>query len=220
VSAYDTYPEMISGLLRRNGWAGGIAVTAIVDGERLPPPGPDDALLLTGSPAGVYEELDWIEPLMAAVREWVAARRPVVGICFGHQLIAQALGGQVVRSTRGWGVGVHTYDAFADTSWGLPPRLSCIVSHQDQVIERPAAARRIGGSPFCPNGMLHYAQERVLTYQFHPEFSSDFARDLMGHRREIIGEDVADLATASFIQSTDRELIGELTVRFLSGSLQ
>src|SRR5690606_28142769 len=117
----------------------------------LPKPADFDGLLITGSPAGVYEDHVWIAPLEHLVRETAKAGKPQVGICFGHQLMAKAFGGEVRKSDKGWGVGVHHYDVTADTPWMAPMqgKISCAVSHQDQVIAPPPGAKVIAGSDFC-----------------------------------------------------------------------
>ena len=94
--------------------------------------------MITGSPAGVYDAEPWIDPLMDFIRSAAASDVPQVGICFGHQILAEALGGKVIKSEKGWGVGRHTYDvvvcpAFAEEV--CPATISAAVSHQDQVVE-------------------------------------------------------------------------------------
>jgi len=175
-----------------------------------------DGLLITGSPAGVYEEHDWIEPCAALVRETVKAGKPQVGICFGHQLMAQALGGRAEKSDRGWGVGVHDYKISGEADWMSPPsnRMACAVSHQDQVTAAPPGARILGGSDFCPIGVLEYAQGPAISFQPHPEFSHDYGETLLRFRKDRIPAERADPGIASYKNRSDRELMGKWIVNF------
>jgi GMP synthase-like glutamine amidotransferase len=112
-----------------------------------------EAVMITGSPAGVYDDEAWIGPLADFIRAGAAAGVPQVGICFGHQILAEALGGKVIKSDKGWGVGRHTYDVVACpgfVSETCPPTVSAAVSHQDQVVALPPGAEVIAASDFTP----------------------------------------------------------------------
>ena len=130
--------------------------------------------LITGSKHGAYEDHDWIAPLEALIREIDASRRPMIGVCFGHQIIAQALGGKVEKFAGGWSVGPQRYD-FADG-----PR-TIHAWHQDQVVEAPAAARVVAKSDFCANAALVYGNH-IYTVQPHPEFGDGFVNGLIDKR--------------------------------------
>lgn len=193
----------------------------VCDGAGLPRPDDFDGFLVTGSPAGVYEDHDWIAPLEDFIRAVHAAKRPMVGICFGHQVIASALGGRVEKSTKGWGAGVHTYEVVGEAVFmaaDRPARLACAVSHQDQVVEPPAGARRIAGSPFCPYGILEYRDGPALSIQAHPEFTHDFARALMDLRSDRIPQEVRALAGPSLSNGSDRGLLARWIARFYSAA--
>lgn len=133
-----------------------------------------DGWLLTGSRHGVYEAHAFIPPLEDFIRRAYVAHVPLVGICFGHQIIASALGGQVEKFAGGWAVGAHDYDFD-----GTPLTLNCW--HQDQVVERPADAAVAATSPFCANAALVYG-DRAFTVQAHPEFRDGFIDGLIQHR--------------------------------------
>ena len=162
----------------------------VLDG--ILPVGPEaaDGWLITGSKFGVYEDHAWIPPLEDFLRRIYAQGVPMVGVCFGHQIIAQALGGKVEKFDGGWSVGAKRYrsDTFGDQS--------IIAWHQDQVVERPADAQVVGSSDFCENAILLYGQ-KALTIQPHPEFTANFMLDLLATRGQILPEDIRDGAAGS-----------------------
>ena len=157
-----------------------------------------DGWLITGSAASVYDGDDWISQLEAFVRS-ASENRPVVGICFGHQLIGQAFGGTVEKAP-GWGIGVHRHDIIAP---GAPvDHLELLASHQDQVISPPSEAQVLGGSEFCPIGAMSIGRN-VLSIQNHPEMTKIFAADLYQNRRPVMGDAIVDAALSSLDRSTN-----------------
>ena len=146
-----------------------------------------DGFLITGSKSSVYDDKVWIRALEGFVRECHAARRKVIGICFGHQLVAQALGGLVGKSDRGWGVGVNCYNvdrAAFDLADG--EQFCLLASHQDQVMTMPPGARRIATNDHCEVAGMTVG-DHILTFQGHPEFVPGYSREIMTLRRELIG---------------------------------
>ncbi|MDH3264954.1 MAG: type 1 glutamine amidotransferase, partial [Paracoccaceae bacterium] len=127
--------------------------------------------LITGSRHGAYEDHPFIKPLEAFIREAYAEAVPMVGICFGHQVIAQALGGRVEKFTGGWQVGPTRYRM--DDG-----ELTLNAWHQDQVVEKPVEAEVAGSSPFCENAALVYG-DWAYTVQAHPEFDNEFLAALI-----------------------------------------
>ncbi|MBL6952986.1 MAG: gamma-glutamyl-gamma-aminobutyrate hydrolase family protein [Alphaproteobacteria bacterium] len=174
-----------------------------------------DGWLITGSAASVYDGDDWIAQLEAFTRA-AAEQRPVVGICFGHQLIAQAFGGTVVKAP-GWGVGVHRHDLTARSDWMQPPvsSLSLLASHQDQVVTPPPGAVVLGGSDFCPIGIMTVGPN-VLSIQNHPEMTREFATDLYQMRRDRMGDAVVDTALNSLKKATDEADAAAWLLEFLT----
>ena len=175
-----------------------------------------DAYVITGSRASTYDSDPWIDNLKGFVRT-TAADRPVLGICFGHQLIAEAYGGRVAKSPKGWGVGVHDYEVYNARSWMQPPldEFSLLVSHQDQVTTAPANATVLAGSRFCPIGMMEIG-ETILTLQSHPEMSKAFVADLYETRREQIGGDTVDTALQSLERPTQQDAMAAWLLGFLT----
>jgi GMP synthase (glutamine-hydrolysing) len=160
-----------------------------LDGELPSSVNDADGWLITGSKFGTYEGHDWIAPLEAFLREAFAAGVPIVGVCFGHQILAQALGGKVEKFSGGWAVGPTDYV-------GTDGREDRIMAwHQDQVTVRPQSATVIGSNEFCENAMLAYG-DKALTVQPHPEFTSEFLADLVQARRDVLPAHIADLAEA------------------------
>ncbi|WP_374572908.1 type 1 glutamine amidotransferase [Phenylobacterium sp.] len=178
-----------------------------------------EAYIVTGSAAGVYDPLPWIEPLkdfLVAAR----GRAALVGVCFGHQVMAEAFGGKAVKSPKGWGVGLHTYDVRRAEGWmdgGVAP-IAVPASHQDQVVELPPGARVIAASAFTPMGMLAYDDQPAISIQLHPEFQPAYAEALIEARRGTRYTDgQADVAIASYAAPDDRARVGQWIKAFLEG---
>lgn len=185
---------------------------------RLPEdPAENDAYLITGSAAGVYEPLPWIEPLKTFLRQ-AKGETPLVGVCFGHQIMAEAFGGKVEKSDKGWGVGLQAYDVSGAAPW-MDDAVTVAVpgSHQDQVIELPPDARVLAGSAFTPYGVLAYDQAKAISMQFHPEFDPAYATALIEARRGTrFTDEQAEAAIASLAAPNDRARMAEWITRFLA----
>lgn len=218
-SVHPTYPEMMERLLAPLASEISFTTWSTYQNGALPQPADFDGLLITGSAAGVYENHDWIAPLESLVRETADAGKPQVGICFGHQLMARAFGGEVRKSEKGWGVGVHFYDVTAEAPWMTPAlgRVCCVVSHQDQVITPPKGATTLAQSAFCKHGALAYAHCPAISFQMHPEFEHDYASDLITLRRNRYGETLAREGLASLKNRSDRGVIARWIVNFFLG---
>lgn len=214
--AHGDYPAMFRALLGE-----GFETTAfdVQAGER-PDPDAFDGAIITGSAAGVYEEDPWIGELLDWIRT-AKGRTRLVGVCFGHQAMAQALDGRVEKSDRGWGVGLHRYAVVSTEPW-MTPRASSVaipVSHQDQVVEAPADARVWLRSDFTPFAGLAWGDD-AISLQCHPEFSAAYAGDLTEGRRGRIDPALVDRALDSLKAPDDRATVGDWVRGFLLGGGQ
>lgn len=188
VGEHGEYDEVFGRFLRRaapdievRGWR-------VVEGDLPERPDEADGWLITGSKHGVYEDHDWLPPLKDFIRACAAQRAPVIGVCFGHQVMAEALGGRAEKSPKGWGLGPHRYEMLARPDWmaDAPDSISIHAVHQDQVTVTPPDATRLAASPFCENAALLYGDADApyaISIQPHPEFTDDFAEALMKSRR-------------------------------------
>ena len=175
-----------------------------------------DAYLMTGSKSSVYDDKPWIGQLMDFVRELHRREKKLVGICFGHQLVAQALGGSTGKSPKGWGVGLHTYRFDTAPAWHdqADPEFQILVSHQDQVLENADGAQVLASSEFCENAVCQIGNH-ILTFQGHPEFVPGYSREIMEFRREMIGESVYSNGVASLARIPQRERVAGWILNFL-----
>ena len=214
---HGSFPQMFERMIRAADASASFATIRLADGEGLPDPAGLEAILITGSPAGVYDDLDWIAPLERFVRAAYEARIPMVGVCFGHQLIAQALGGTVRQSERGWGIGRHVYDVVPGNGVIDGEKIAIACSHQDQVIAPPAGATTILHSTFTPHAGLLYANGAVLSVQPHPEFTTAFA-DICCEKagQHSAPEALVATARASLEQPLDSADLGRAIARFLA----
>jgi GMP synthase-like glutamine amidotransferase len=208
---YGDYPAMFRTLL---GDGHAVEVFRSQAGE-WPDPAAFDAAIITGSAAGVYEDHPWIPELLDWIRG-AKGRTRLIGVCFGHQAMAEALGGRVEKSDRGWGVGLHRYAVASAEPWMSPPAETVAIpaSHQDQVVAKPAGARVILRSDFTPFAGLAWDDD-AISLQGHPEFLPAYAADLTGGRRDRIGAAVTDRALASLREPDDRERVGQWLRRFI-----
>ena len=207
---FGDYPEMIADLLG----PGFALATYDVQAGGLPErPEAHVAYVLTGSAAGVYEDQGWIEPLKVFLRE-AKGKAKLVGICFGHQIMAEAFGGHVAKSEKGWGVGLQSYEVKSRAPWmDDVDALAVPVSHQDQIVVQPPYTTVLAASGFTPFGMLLYADQPSISMQFHPEFSPDYAKALVEHRRHEL--QAPDEAIASLDAPNDRDRVAHWIRRFL-----
>ncbi len=201
-----SYPDMFARLLGPHGFA--FRTWSVVSMEFPDSVHDAEGWLITGSRHGAYDDLPFIPPLEALIRQAVSESVPVVGICFGHQIVAQALGGRVEKFQGGWAVGPQSYDFEGRT-------VRLLAWHQDQVIEPPAEAEVIATHPFCAYAGLRYG-DRALTVQAHPEYDDEFLEGLIETRgRGLVPDDRLDAALAGLGQGSDSAAIAARIAAFL-----
>ncbi len=211
-SDFGDYPAMFKELLSE----ADAELVSIDVRESAPASGFADAYVITGSKCSVYDDLPWISPFVEFLRGEIAAERPIVGICFGHQLIAHYFGGEVRAAEQGWAVGVHEAHITVPLDWMEPaaPSFKILSSHQDQVMRMPDGAQLIASTPFCPvSGYV--IGDKVLGLQGHPEFSKGYAKRLMQHREEKLGAETFSGGIASLQQDLDTQLVARWMLNFL-----
>ena len=181
-----------------------------------------DGYVITGGKDSVYDDLPWIRELEDLVIRLHSAKKKLVGICFGHQLIANCLGGEAGPAPQGWIVGVQTSKIDSDEltryDWMSPGvvEFNMISSHKDQVLRLPKEAKVYCESEACPIGGFSMG-EHIITFQGHPEFSSEYSDVLMDFRRELLGETCYTSGQASLDKPLDRDLVGRWILNFIGG---
>lgn len=174
---YISYPAMFAAQLQPLLPSASFETISVVNGETLPAADALDAWLLTGSRHGVYDPLPWIAPLKDFIRDaGLVKRRPMAGICFGHQIIAEALGGRVEKAAQGFRIGMERYET---TLGGTAQTIAMPAFHQDQVIVQPPDSEVVARTDACAYAALRYTNAPVLSVQFHPEFSQAYLADLI-----------------------------------------
>jgi GMP synthase-like glutamine amidotransferase len=207
---FGDYPQMFADLL-----GPGFEIESFdVQAGELPQAPAPHAYLITGSPAGVYDPLPWIEPLQRFIRSAKDTR--MVGVCFGHQVMAEALGGHVEKSEKGWGAGLHRYTVVRSEPWiDSAGTIAVPASHQDQVVIQPPNTEMVAASDFTPFAALAWTDRPAISFQFHPEFSAEFARALIEQRYDVVPD--PDRAIASLNAPNDNAVVGRWIRNFLSG---
>lgn len=203
---HGPYLNMFSNLLDGHGFT--FTNYAVVDNEFPHSVDEMDGWLITGSRHGAYEDLEWIPTLEEFIREAYEANIPTIGICFGHQVMAQALGGKVEKYAGGWSIGHTDYDVAGEDGKSL------LAMHQDQVTEIPDEATVIASTDFCANAGLAY-KNNALSFQPHPEFTPEFTEELIRSRAgTVFSQEFADEALAKVKNPNDSTKIADKMAEF------
>lgn len=213
---YQGYGAMFERLLRQADANGEFDIFNTVKGEYPPSFEPYDAVLLTGSRADAFSQEPWVLALKDKVQVLLQTKKKLVGVCFGHQLIALCLGASVGRAPQGWGTGRMQYQ------WSAPEfpqaqgrtEIALLASHQDQVFELPSGARLLATSAFCPVAAFG-VDDHVFCVQPHPEFVEDYSAFLLDKRRATLGEEKYKASTASLAQGHDGVAVARMMVAFI-----
>ncbi len=175
-----------------------------------------DAYLITGSRYGVNDGDEWIDNLEKFVVELQQHKHPLIGICFGHQMIAKALGGKTELAWQGWGVGVQNYQTVLTKPWMEPDleNFSILSFHQDQVTQLPEGAILFAENDFCPYS-AYYIGDWLISFQGHPELTKDYSRALMLNREKILGAEVFESGIKSLEQPIQPQIIAQWILNFI-----
>ena len=216
VDQYQGYGRMFEHLFTHQPIAAQFSVYNVMNGHYPDDDQVFDAYLVTGSKADSFGDDPWIARLKAFLLDRYQRGDKLLGVCFGHQLLALLLGGKSERATQGWGVGTHRYVMAAKAPWMSPQveELTLLISHQDQVTALPENATVIASSDFCPFAAYHI-NDQVLCFQGHPEFVHDYSRALLDARQEYLGDEVYHKAVASLATEHQGDLVGEWMLRFI-----
>ena len=174
-----------------------------------------DGWLCSPSRLSVYDDIAWLRDVEQLLRDIVSTEAPYVGICFGHQLMAQALGAVVQKAEYGWGIGSKQYDIHLAEPWMTPAatQIRLAASHQDQVMSLPDQAELLASSDYCAIGGMKIG-ERAWTLQVHPEFSSELASSLLATRQQLFGPEKVERALSTLQAPLDQDLVAHWIARF------
>ncbi|MEM7466242.1 MAG: GMP synthase [Pseudomonadota bacterium] len=213
---FDDYPDMFAGVFAKAGVDIEWRNYNLLDGVFPKSINEVNGFITTGARAGVYDKLPWYLELRKLIRAIDGAKIPLVGICFGHQAIADTLGGEVINSPKGWGIGVYENETKSATSWMFPLKSSfnVPVCHQDQVVTLPRGSQLLASNPHCENFVVQYSKSS-LGVQGHPEFETDFLDTLIERRREFLPNDTAAKAHESLKTPHDNVTIIRWIANFL-----
>ncbi len=174
-----------------------------------------DAVLLTGSKADSFSSDPWVVELRNRVSGLLASEVKLVGICFGHQLIALCMGADVGRAPQGWIAGRQVYQ-WHEASFPITGRKSValLASHQDQVLTLPPGSTLLASSDNCPIAVYH-KEDAVLCVQPHPEFVETYSEYLLNKRRNTLGEEIYMSSINSLCQGHEGIDFAKLIVNFI-----
>jgi GMP synthase-like glutamine amidotransferase len=212
---YGGYGAMFERLLRQAGAEGTFDIFNTVKGEYPASFAPYDAVLLTGSKADAFSQEPWVLALKEKVQELLKTKKKLIGVCFGHQLIALCLGAKVGRAPQGWGAGRMRYQWLAPELAPGREDVALLASHQDQVFELPGGTRLLASSDFCPVAAFGI-DGQLFCVQPHPEFVEDYSAFLLNKRRAMFGEEKYQAFTQSLAKGHDGLAVARMMVAFIN----
>ncbi|WAJ35893.1 amidotransferase [Pseudomonas sp. GOM7] len=217
VEQYHGYGHMFEQLFAKQPLAAEFSIYNVVEGHYPPDSEHFDAYLVTGSKADSFGSDPWIQKLKEYLLDRYQRGHKLLGICFGHQLLALLLGGKAERAEQGWGVGVHNYRIASQPQWMEPAldSLQLLISHQDQVTRLPENATLLATSDFCPNAAYHIG-DQVLCFQGHPEFVHDYSRALLDLRQQHLGDKIYQSGIDSLHQEQQGSTVAQWMMRFVA----
>ena len=179
-----------------------------------------DAYISSGSKFSVNDNFPWIHQLADFINLLYQGKKVFIGICFGHQLMAKVLGGKVQLNPKGWGVGISKASITCQMHW-MQPQLNAIkllVSHQEIVTVLPKKALLLAGNDFCPHAM-YQVDSHFLGIQAHPEFTFEYAKDLMLSRKGSIAEENLSQGLDSLAMKSDSDIVMAWLKHFIKQGL-
>jgi len=215
---YQGYGAMFQRLLQQAGAQGQMDVFNTVKGEYPDSFDNYDAVLLTGSRADAFSQEPWVLALRQKVEALLQTQKKLIGVCFGHQLIALCLGAQMGRAPQGWGAGRMVYqwlDGDFPQAAGRS-EIALLASHQDQVYALPPGATLLASSEFCPVAAYAVA-DQVFCVQAHPEFVEDYSAFLLNKRRAVLGEEKYAACMADLAQGHEGLAVARMMLGFIEG---
>ena len=217
---FGDYPLMFKDLLHQIDSTLEIEIFEVIAGQFPTDINQCDVYMTSGSRWGVTDGLEWVDKLSDFICELYVAKKGFVGICFGHQLLAQALGGEVKKSDKGWGIGIAFSELVAQKDWMEPHQttLDLVVSHQDQISRLPQDSQVLLSNSFCPYAMVQVG-EHFLGIQGHPEFSRGYSLALMNSRKDRIPSDIITHGTETLEQQTDDLVATRWILNFLEQTI-
>ena len=212
---YVSYSHMFQALFMQVAPSVSFISYPVIEGVYPESPEECDGYIITGSKSSVYDSDEWLGHLSNYVKNLASHRKKMIGICFGHQLLAHVLGGLTSKSNKGWGVGVMPSKIITNPEWMQPSMssYSLLVSHQDQVVQLPPNSTLIAESAFC-NYSAFQVEDYALGFQGHPEFVRDYSRRLMEMRRDRIPHERVEDGIKSLTENADHLLIAQWMINF------
>ncbi len=210
---FPGYPELFGNLLPEHE----LVNYYVCDGVFPKSAHEHEAWIITGSKYSVYDDIEWINKLKVFIRDISKADKYCIGVCFGHQMLGEAMGGKVLKSPMGWCVGVHQFEVLEAASWMNPnqPKVNLLMSCQDQIQVLPPNSKVIAKAPRCPVGMIQIGN-KMLGIQGHPEFTADYVKYLMEDRTNRIGEQTVKEGIQSLNMPKHSDIVGNWINDFIN----